>query len=151
MPPVCSTSTIGALPTLKDVHAGSLSSKAKTYAGTTDTESFGPTISQAGIRPNAGKVHALVEMKISLDFKQSRSLLWHLPCYNHVPAEDGQLHPVNQLLPENVKRTACTSSMDMKVRSLSYLGHWPWWSTLIEMQAEIILGILILFCDATVY
>lgn len=122
--------------------------------GTRDVVVFGHSISQACFQPNDGREHDLVSMQISHDFKQSRSLLYHPFCDSHILAGDGQTHPAKRPLPEDGKHAAYTSAMEITSygnASLSYLGHRPWWSTLIEMQALTILGRFILFSDDTVY
>ena len=62
-------------------------SRSKASIGATDAEFLDHTISRAGVRPNADKVAALMDMTMPLDIKQLRSLLGGLSYYRKILAD----------------------------------------------------------------
>ena len=74
-------------------------SPSKARLGATDANFLGHSISPAGLRPNAEKVPALINMPMPTDVKQVRALIGGINYYrNFLPDLSKRLRPINSLL-----------------------------------------------------
>ena len=84
--------------------------------GATDANFLGQSISPAGLRPNAEKVSALVNMSMPTDVKQVRALMKGINYNrNFFPDLSKRLRPINSLLRKGVK-LPFTPAMEKLVR-----------------------------------
>ena len=91
-------------------------SPSKARLGATDAKFLGHSISPAGLRPNAEKVPALINMPMPADVKQVRALMSGINYYgNFLPDLSKRLRPINSLLRKGVK-FAFTPAMEKLVR-----------------------------------
>ena len=75
--------------------------------GATDANFLGHSISPAGLRPNAEKVPALINMPMPTDVKQVRALIGGINYYrNFLPDLSKRLRPMNSLFRKGVKLTS---------------------------------------------
>ena len=82
-------------------------SPAKSRLGATDANFLGHSISPAGLRPNAEKVPALINMPMPTDVKQVRALIGGINYYrNFLPDLSKRLRPMNSLFRKGVKLTS---------------------------------------------
>ena len=83
--------------------------------GATDAIFLGHSISPAGLRPNAEKASALINMPMPTDVKQVRALMGGIKYYlNFLPDLSKRLHPFNSLFRKGVK-FAFTPAMEKLV------------------------------------
>ena len=74
-------------------------SPSKVRLGATDANLLGHSISPAGLRPNAEKVSALINMPMPTDVKQVRALMGGINYYRKIlPDLSKRLRPINSLL-----------------------------------------------------
>ena len=86
--------------------------------GATDANFLGHSISPAGLRPNAEKVSALINMPMPTDVKQVRALMGGANFYRKIlPDLSKRLRPINSLLRMGVKH-AFTPAMEQLVREI---------------------------------
>ena len=79
-------------------------SPSKARLGATDANFLGHSISPAGLRPNAEKVSALINMPMPTDAKQVRALMGGINYYRKfLPDLSKRLRPINSLLRKGVK------------------------------------------------
>ena len=84
--------------------------------GATDANFLGHSISPAGLRPNAKKVSALINMPIPTDVKQVRALIGGINYYRKfLPDLSKRLRPINSILRKGVE-FAFTPVMEKLVR-----------------------------------
>ena len=82
-------------------------SLSKARLGAADVNFLGHSISQAGLRPNAENVSALVNMPMPTDVKQVRALVDGINYYrNFLPDLSKRLRPMNSLFRKGVKLTS---------------------------------------------
>ena len=98
----------------------------KARLGATDANFLGHSISPAGLRPNAEKVSALVNMSMPTDVKQVRALMKGINYNrNFFPDLSKRLRPINSLLREEVN-FLFTPAMEKLVRKIiAELATWP--------------------------
>ena len=78
-------------------------SPSKARLGATDANFLGHSISPAGLRPNADKVSALMNMPMPTDVKQLLAPMGGINYYcNVLPDLSKQLRPINSLLGKGV-------------------------------------------------
>ena len=88
----------------------------KARLGATDAKFLSHSISPAGLRPNAQKVSALINMPMPTDVKQVCALMGGINyCRKFLPDLSKRLRPINSLLRKGVK-FAFTSAMEEFVR-----------------------------------
>ena len=86
--------------------------------GATDANFLGHSIFPAGLRPNAEKVSALINMPMPTDVKQVRTLMGGINYYrNFLPDLSKRLRPINSLLRKGVK-FVFTPAMEKLVREI---------------------------------
>ena len=74
-------------------------SPSKARLGATDANFLGHSISRAGLRANAEKVSALINVSMRTDVKQVRALMGGINYYhNCLPDLSERLRPINSLL-----------------------------------------------------
>ena len=90
----------------------------KAPLGATDTNFLGHSISPVGLRPNAEKVSALINIPTPTDVKQVRALMGGINYYRKImPGLSNRIRPINSLLRRGVK-FAFTPAMEKLVRKI---------------------------------
>ena len=106
-------------------------SVSKAKIGATDADFLDPTISPAGIRPNASKVAALTKTPMSADVKQLRSLFGGLTYHGKTLADMAKrIRPTTSLLKHGLKFVSSPSTETIVKTLLEALSAPPFWSTL---------------------
>ena len=116
--PITHAQTIRSLFERLRKHNLKLSASSKARLGATEANFLGHSISPAGLRPNAEKVSALINMPIPTDVKRVRALMGGINYYRKcLPDLPKRLRPIHSLLRKGVS-FAFTPGMEKLVREV---------------------------------